>query len=100
LQQFKKQNRTSGNFSMEAERVFARMETLEIQKTELIIRSNYFDYLEKYIKESKNLDQVIIPSTFGIADPVLSSLIIKIIDLQLDLKLYFDREKAPNPLVN
>ena len=99
LQHFKQGNRTSGNMSMEGQRIFDRIESLEIQKTEVLVKSNYYDYLRKYIAESKNLDQVIIPTSLGITDPVLISLISKIIELQLDIKLFIDREKTMNPLV-
>jgi capsular exopolysaccharide synthesis family protein len=100
LQQFKKSNRTSGNFSAEAERVFARLETLEIQKSELIVQKNYYDYLQKYINENRSMDQVLVPASFGIKDPILTSLVTKIIDLQMEVKLYLDREKSMNPLVS
>jgi capsular exopolysaccharide synthesis family protein len=100
LQQFKKNNKTSGNMSMEAERFFSKIETLDLQRSELSVKSNYYDYLKKYIQESKNLDQVILPSSMGITDPVLSNLITKIVELQLEIKLYIEREKSSNPLVN
>ena len=100
LQQFKEGNRTSGNMSMEAQRIFNKIEALEIQKTELLVKNNYYDYLKKYIAESKNMDQVILPSSMGISDPVLVGLISKIIELQLDVKLFLDREKTMNPIVS
>ena len=99
LQQFKQGNRTSGNMTMEAQRIFNKVESLELQKMEVMVKNSYYDYLKKYLSESKNLDQVIIPTSLGITDPVLTSLISKIIDLQLDVKLFFDREKTTNPLM-
>jgi capsular exopolysaccharide synthesis family protein len=99
LQQFKKSNRTTGDLSVDAQRIFTRIETLEVQRAELIVKNNYFDYLKKYLSESKNLDQIILPSYLGIADPVLGSLLGKIVDLQLELKLYLETERPTNPLV-
>lgn len=99
LQQFKKDNRTSGNLEAEAENVFIKIEALEVQRAELLMKDKYYEYLKKYIQESKNLEQVILPSSFGVSDQVISTLINKIVDLQLELKLFIDREKSTNPLV-
>ncbi len=99
LQQFKKSNRTSGNLGMDAQRMFQRAETLEVQRAELLVKRNYYDYLEKYLGEDKNLDQVIIPTSLGITDPVLTSTVSKLVDLQLEIKLFLDKERELNPLV-
>lgn len=100
LQRFKKDNRTSGNLDLEGERVFSKIESLEAQRAELVMRRQYYDYLSTYLTEGKNLEQIILPSSLGISDPVVSNLITKMIDLQLELKLIVDREKGPNPLVS
>ncbi len=98
LQKFKANNKTSGNLGQEAQRIFSKVEVLEAQKGELLMKENYYEYLRKYIGESKNLDQVILPTSLGINDPVLTSLITKLVDLQLELKLLVDR-KMENPIV-
>jgi capsular exopolysaccharide synthesis family protein len=100
LQQFKKSNRTTGDLSLDAQRLYAKVEALEVQKAELLIRKNYYQYLNKYMNESKNLDQVILPSSMGISDPILNSLLSKVVDLQMEVKLYFDKERSPNPLMS
>lgn len=100
LQQFKKNNRTTGDLSIDGQRVYSRIESLEAQKAELSIRANYYAYLHNYITESRNLDQIILPSSMGINDAVIGNLISKVVDLQLEIKLYVARENAPNPLLN
>src|SRR5258706_4746829 len=87
LQQFKISN-SIDKLDDEAKRLFDKLTPLESQKTELIIRSNYYEYLVKYINGGKNLDLIIIPSTVGVNDGVLSGLVNKMIDIQLDLKLF------------
>ncbi len=99
LQQFKKGNRTSGDMSMEGQRIFSKIEALELQKTELQLKNNYYNYLKKYLTESSNLDQIILPTSMGITDPVLTTLISKIVELQLELKLFMNREMPTNPLL-
>ena len=64
-----------------------------------MIQENYYQYLSKYLNESDKLDLVIAPSSVGITDAVLSSLIGKMIDLQLELKMIGGNLKLENPLV-
>ncbi|HAC24878.1 MAG TPA: hypothetical protein DCE81_08180, partial [Cytophagales bacterium] len=99
LELFKKSNRTTGELNMDAQRVYTRIEALELQKAELLVRANYFNYLDQYLQENKNLDQIILPTSMGINDPILTGLISKVVDLQLEIKLFIEREKATNPLV-
>jgi capsular exopolysaccharide synthesis family protein len=98
LEQFKLQNSATG-LEDEAKRLFDKLEPLEAQKTELIIRRNYYDYLEGYIKRGGNLDLVILPSSVGASDPILNTMVEKMIDVQLELKLFIGTQKSENPLV-
>jgi capsular exopolysaccharide synthesis family protein len=88
------------DMSEDAQRLFEKVETLEFQQAELMIRGNYYEYLEEYLKKNENtFDQVILPSSVGLTDPVISSLLTRMMDLQLEMKLYIDPEKGINPLV-
>ncbi len=88
------------DMSADAQRLFVKTEAFEIQKAELLIRQNYYHYITEYLsKGAGNLDQVILPSSMGITDPVLSSLLVKMIDLQLEIKMYVDPERRKNPVV-
>ena len=98
LDNFGNQSRLT-NLGDEAQRLFNKFENFESQKTELLIRENYFQYLTEYMRVSKNLDQVILPSGIGVNDGVLSSLITTMVSLQQELKLYLDAENIENPLL-
>lgn len=98
LQRFGTNNRKE-DISEEAKRLFDKAETLDLQKSELIIRQQYFKYLEGYLKKNGTLEQVILPASVGIGDEVLTSLLNKLIDVQLSLRLYTDEERGKNPLV-
>lgn len=99
LQLFKKENKTSGNLDAEAQRILTRVESLEIQRAEMLMKAKYYDYLNGYLKSDGSLDQIVLPSSFGISDAVLVNMVNKVVDLQLELKLFLDREKTMNPLV-
>ncbi len=88
------------DMSADAQRFLAKTENIELQRAELLIRQNYFQYLNEYLNENtENLDQIILPSSVGLADPVLSALLSKMVDLQLEIKQYLGTE-GKNPLVN
>ena len=86
--------------SIEAQRLFERAEGVDVQRAELMMRSNYYNYLEEYLKgDPNNLDQVILPSSVGLSDPVITSLLTRMMDLQLEMKLHLNSEKGTNPFV-
>jgi capsular exopolysaccharide synthesis family protein len=94
LERFKDKNVMTG-LSQEAERLYSKLEGVEAQQAELIIRNNYYKYLTEYLKESKNLDQIILPTSIGISDPIMGGLIQKMVDLQMQLKM---NNRAENPI--
>jgi capsular exopolysaccharide synthesis family protein len=95
LERFKDKN-VMTDLSMEAERLYEKLEGIEAQRTELIIRKNYYDYLENYLRKGQNLDQIILPTSVGITDPILSTLISNMVELQMQLKM---NTRPENPLV-
>lgn len=99
LELFKGKNIVT-DLNEEAQRLFKKIEGLEIQRTELILRSNYYSYLLKYLEEGKNLDQIILPTSLGIDDPILTGLLSRMVDFQLEMKMLLSRDKLENPVVN
>jgi capsular exopolysaccharide synthesis family protein len=88
------------DMSGEAQRMYEKLEVFELQKAELQIRQNYYKYLDEYLVQGEGkMDQIILPSSMGISDPILNSLLVKIIDLQLEIKMYADPERMQNPLI-
>jgi capsular exopolysaccharide synthesis family protein len=88
------------DMSADAQRLYGKLENFEIQKAELLIRQNYFEYLTEYlVKGAGRMDQVILPSSMGISDPILSALLGKMVELQTEIKLNFNPEQPNNPLV-
>lgn len=88
------------DMSSDAQRLLVKLEAFEIQKAELSIRQNYYEYLGQYLSKNEvNLDQVILPGSMGINDPVLSNLLSNMVELQVQIKTYISPEKGRNPLV-
>ncbi len=97
LQQFKNKN-TMTDLGTEAARLFEKVELLESQRMELDLRKKYFSYLSDYLKNDQTVDQIILPSSVGLADPILSGLISDMIDIQMDLRLF--QKDVQNPVLN
>lgn len=99
LERFGKKGRVK-DMSSEAQRLLTKFEGFEAQRTELLIRQNYFQYLDAYLGQGSNrLDQVILPTSMGINDPILSSLLTKMVELQLEMKADIDPERLKNPII-
>jgi len=96
LQRFKDKNQVT-DLSTTATRLYGKLEGVETQQTELIIRGNYYKYLSDYLLKSDKLDAIILPSSVGINDGILSTLISNMVQLQMQLKL---SNKVENPLVD
>lgn len=88
------------DLSVEAQRLYAKVEPLELQRAELAMRKNYFDYLNKYFQASTDrFDQIILPSSMGMQDPILGGLLSKYIDLQTEVSQLRIPGKAENPIL-
>lgn len=89
------------DMSAETQRLFGKLENFEVQRAELMIRNNYYQYLEEYLQVGEGrLDQIILPSSMGISDPVLATLLSRMIDVQQEIKMYADpSQEKSNPLV-
>lgn len=99
LERFGSKNNAS-DLSSEAQRVLIKLEDMQVEKARLQIGANYYEYLETYLnKNDNNLDQVILPSSVGVSDPVLTSLLTKMVEFQLQIKLYMGPDRERNPLV-
>ena len=95
LERFKDKNVLNG-LSSEAERLYGKLEPLEAQRVELTLRKNYYKYLTDYLAANENLDLIILPTSVGISDGILSQLISRLVEIQLQLKI---NNKPANPLV-
>lgn len=87
LQLFKDEN-TVVDIDVEAQRILSKITILEKSKSEYIVRKNYFNYLEDYLEKPDQKQQVILPSSIGVSDPVLVSLVSKLVDLQFKINSY------------
>ncbi len=99
LERFKGKN-TVTDLSVEAARLFEKLEAVELQRTQFILRKKYYQYLTVYIGKNQNLDQVILPSSVGISDPLLTGFLTQLVALQGEVKALASPDRLENPLVS
>lgn len=99
MERFKNKNVVT-DMSAEALRLYQRLETVDIQRTELLVRDNYYRYLLDYIQQGKEVDKVILPSSIGVSDGILTELVSTMVSIQTEIKLMGGKEKLDNPLMD
>lgn len=81
-------------------RMEALGETVDENEIEMRLQERYYAYLEEYMNRGDNFDQILLPSSMGVKDPVLSSLITKLVELQFELRLLNDQiRQNRNPYI-
>lgn len=98
LQQFKNIGQAT-DLSSKGERLLDQLEEIEKSKTEFLVKENYYEYLTKYLNNDTNLDQIILPSSMGISDGVVTDIITRLEKMQFDIKLGREMNKEGNPLL-
>jgi uncharacterized protein involved in exopolysaccharide biosynthesis len=79
--------------------LYNNVQELEREKAGLLVKVKYIDYLKDYVKNENNLENVVVPSSLGLTDPVLNSLIDKLVSLQLENNQLKNVDKRENPLI-
>ena len=82
LEQFKEKN-YKATLSEKSNGIFERLQELEGDRALQGLRLRYYDYLIGYIRKGKGDSEVVVPASIGIEDPLLSSLMEKMVELQL-----------------
>ena len=84
LESFKQSN-TDLTISSEGNNYLQVSQEFEATKSQLRLSNRYLDELATYINQD-NLDQIVVPSSIGIADPALNKSIQDLVALQLQVK--------------
>jgi len=71
------------NLDDEAKAVFDKMMELQDEKAALIIKSKYLQNMKEYIEKNQKLDELIVPASMGIDNPVLNDLTMQLTNLYM-----------------
>jgi len=94
-----KENNPKIELSQKEYGAFYQVEKLEQEKAILELNNKYYISLEEYLIKNNNIENIVAPSTMGIEDPLLNSLIAELTKLYSQLDLVSVNSKQEHPLV-
>jgi tyrosine-protein kinase Etk/Wzc len=98
LQSFRTKNKIV-DLSESGAQIMGSVLDLEKQKSEQNLRNKYYIYLEEYVRNANPLDQLIAPSIMGVNDPVLISVLQKMVELYAKKKTLEMSYQKDNPIL-
>jgi tyrosine-protein kinase Etk/Wzc len=99
LQRFRSANQIL-NVAEQSTGISAQYVELQNQRAELITRKRYYDYVADYLVKNDDYSNMIVPSSIGIPDQILTSLMTELIAAQAQRSNLIDNKQEKNPLVN
>lgn len=85
------------DISKEGSALYERLTEIQKQKSNLLVKKSYLEYLQKYLNSNTDLNQIVIPSSLGIDDPALMELIKQLINLYQEKNTFLITATEKNP---
>ena len=63
------------DLSFQGQQVFSRLDELETEKATLRMQLRYYKYLKEYFNRSKDITDLVAPSSMNVVDPILTNLV-------------------------
>ena len=67
----------------ESAKIYEKIKRAQDQKDQFILNMKYFEYLKRYLNERSNYEDLIVPASVGVQDPILQNLLAQLVTLQL-----------------
>lgn len=98
LVDFKDKNQ-SINLDTETAQMYSNIQVLEEQKAQILMANQYYDYLIETLKNEEGVDQVVIPASVGVSDPILSQFVSQLVSTQIEVNALASEKRSKNPLL-
>lgn len=98
LQKFRS-NKQLLNINEQATGIENEYRTLQTQKSELVMKKRYYDYLAENISKNNDISNVTIPSSLGIQDLLLNSLLSELINASAQKSNLIQNHQDKSPLI-
>jgi len=69
------------NLSFQGEKLYEKINSLETERSIIIMKQQYFDYIKNYIEKNKDVADLVAPSAMDVQDDVLAKLINELLSL-------------------
>jgi capsular exopolysaccharide synthesis family protein len=93
-----KRNNLGVNLGSEASGLLERLNGLEVERGQYRIQQQYYDYIQEYIRKDQHGEPVV-PSTVGINDGVLNTLVSQLVSLQMERNNVKQASSVENPFL-
>ena len=87
------------NVDFQSQQVFEYIKDLENEKAILLVKSKYYKNLKDYLQKRTSSDDIVVPSSLGIDEPLLNILVSKLINLFEDRNDLLFSVTESNPMV-
>ena len=98
VQQYKNSNKIT-DLSLKAQSIYTNIVSMETELAKTKTINNYFDYLNGYLAKGKDLEGVSVPTSFGVNDVNINSLINKLVEIQMKKNILIDGGQVNNPAI-
>ena len=98
VHEYKNSNNVT-DLSLKAQSIYTNIVGLETELAKTKTINNYFDYLTSYLSKGENLEGVSVPTSFGVNDASLNSLITQLVDIQIKKNILIDGGQVNNPAI-
>lgn len=98
IQEYKNSNKIT-DLSLKAQSIYTNIVGIETELAKSKSLRNYYNYLEEYLNKGNGLEGVSVPTSFGINDAALNSLINQLVEIQIKKNILLDGGQVNNPAI-
>ena len=96
LQRFRTSNQVM-DISIKSGRVYDELLSLQREKATTTINYKYYQYINDYFENNKEMSDIIAPSSMGIEDPLLNNLILELTTLNTERSGLIENNQGKSP---
>jgi tyrosine-protein kinase Etk/Wzc len=96
LQRFRTSNQVM-DISIKSGKVYDQLQELQREKASTMIKYKYYQYINEYFENNKEISDIIAPSSMGIEDPLLNNLILELTTLNTQRSSLIENNQAKSP---
>ena len=98
IQEYKNNNKIT-DLSLKAQSIYTNIVTIETDLAKSKSLNSYYNYLNDYIDNGKELEGVSVPTSFGVDDVGLNLLIKQLVEIQIKKNILEDGGQVNNPAI-
>jgi capsular exopolysaccharide synthesis family protein len=96
LQRFRTSNQVM-DISVKSGKIYDELQELQREKANTLVKYKYYQYINDYFEQSKELSDIIAPSAMGIEDPLLNNLIGELTKLNTERSGLIENNQGKSP---